>query len=62
MEQIIKIYLENKTEKANRLGVHRQTLNAWMKNPKQANINLIENDLRELLQLIEDHKKAANAT
>lgn len=60
MEQIIKIYLENKTEKSNRLGVHRQTLNAWMKKPNQANIDLIEADVKALLKLIEDYK-AANA-
>lgn len=56
MKEIIKIYLENKTEKAKRLGKHRQTLMAWQKNPNRANINLIEADLKSLLKLIEEHK------
>ena len=61
MEKIISIYLENQTEKANRLGKHRQTLIAWKRNPSQANINLIEEDLKALLFLIEKYK-AENAT
>ena len=60
MDEIISIYLENQTEKANRLGKHRQTLVAWKRNPSQANLELIEEDLKALLLLIQQYK-AANA-
>jgi uncharacterized protein (DUF849 family) len=58
MDEIISIYLENQTEKANRLGKHRQTLIAWKRNPSQANLNLIEEDLKALLLLIQEYKAA----
>ena len=60
MEEIVKIYFENKTEKANRLNIPRITMYSWINNPNRADINLIEKDVRALLQLIEDYK-AANA-
>lgn len=60
MEQIIRIYFENKSEKSQRLGVPRITLYSWLKNPNRADLNLIEADVRALLKLIEDYK-AANA-
>ena len=60
MEEIIKIYFENKSEKSHRLGVPRITLYSWLKNPNRANIDLIEADVKALLKLIEDYK-AANA-
>ena len=60
MEQIIRIYFENKSEKSQRLGVPRITLYSWLKNPDRADLNLIEADLKALLDLIEKHK-AANA-
>lgn len=60
MEQIIRIYFENKSEKSQRLGVPRITLYSWFKNPNRADLELIEADLKALLKLIEDYK-AANA-
>ena len=60
MEEIVKIYFENKTEKANRLNIPRITMYSWISNPNRADIDLIEKDVRALLQLIEDYK-AANA-
>jgi hypothetical protein len=60
MEQIVKIYFENKTEKSNRLDIPRITMYSWINNPNRADLNLIEADVRALLKLIEDHK-AANA-
>lgn len=60
MDKIISIYLENQTEKANRLGKHRQTLVAWKRNPSQANLEVIEEDLKALLFLIQKYR-AANA-
>jgi hypothetical protein len=58
MEQIVKIYFENKTEKSKRLGVPRITLYSWMTNPNRANLDIIEADLKALLKLIEDYKAA----
>ena len=56
MEEIISIYLENKTEKAKRLGKHRQTLIAWQNKPQSANLNVIKQDIITLLNLIEEYE------
>jgi uncharacterized protein (DUF849 family) len=56
MYKIISIYLENKTQKAKRLGKHRQTLNAWQKKPDSADLNLIKQDIIALLRLIEEYE------
>jgi len=56
MYKIINIYLENKTQKAKRLGKHRQTLIAWQKKPDSADLKLIKQDVVELLSLIEEYE------
>jgi len=56
MKEITSIYLENKTEKAKRLGKHRQTLIAWQKKPDSADLKLIKQDVVELLRLIEEYE------
>lgn len=60
MDKIISIYFENKTEKANRLGIPRITMYSWINYPNRANLELIEEDLKALLLLIQQYK-AANA-
>jgi len=56
MNKIISIYLENKTQKAERLGKHRQTLIAWQNKPDSADLKLIKQDLVALLRLIEEYE------
>lgn len=50
--EIIEIYLENLTQRAARLGVARDTLYKWRGKPSSADMNLIEQDVREMLRLI----------
>ncbi len=62
MEQIIKTYFENKSEKSQRLGVPRITLYSWLKYPDRANLDVIENDVRQLLDLIEKEREKDGGT
>lgn len=57
MEEIMCIYFENKSEKSQRLGVPRITLYSWLKHPDRANLDVIESDVRQLLDLIEKERE-----
>lgn len=56
-EKVISIYLENISEKAARLGLHRDTFYKWRKKPPSANLDIIEHDVRNLLTLIEEVRR-----
>lgn len=58
-KKITSIYLENISQKAARLGLHRRTLYAWRKKPSSANLDIIERDVRNLLTLIEEVRRGA---
>jgi len=59
MKKIIAIYLENISQKAARLGLHRRTLYAWREKPTSANLDAIERDVKNLLTLIEEVRSGA---
>lgn len=59
MNEIITIYLENISQKAARLGLHRLTLYGWKNKPSSANLDIIERDVRNLLTLIEEVRRGA---
>lgn len=52
----MQIYLETITRKAARLGVHRSTLYYWLRKPEVADKGLVEEDVRELLEMLGDNE------
>ena len=56
MNKALQIYLETITRKAARLGVHRSTLYYWLRKPEVADRDLVEEDVRSLLEMIGDNE------
>jgi hypothetical protein len=52
MKELVGIYLENKTQKANRLGLSRKTLNNWQRLPRSAKLSIIRQDVLEMARLV----------